>query len=206
MTYPVKINDHVEQAKVLLLSQFRNSPNIQKVVEIYHTQIQDLENEYFLLLESLGIDTAVNYALDMIGKEVQESRQGRNDEDYRQALLTKVFINTSSGTPEEVIAATKQITGATSIKYSEQYPAQVVLEILGTEYVSKASTIRKTVPAAVDLVFGNTLDIDQATSYSGAAFTQQISFESNPVYTDFLIDGYLVSTGALTESSTLYTP
>lgn len=181
MTYPIKITNHVEQAKALLLSQFRNSPNILKVVEIYHDQIQDIENEYFTLLESLGIDTAVDYALDMIGKEVQEARQGRNDTDYRNAILTKIFINNSSGTPEEVIAATQQITGASSIKYSEQYPAQVVLEIFGAEYVSKAATIRKTVPAAVDLVFEKKIDIDTTQTYVGVAYSFVKNFESNPV-------------------------
>jgi hypothetical protein len=204
--YPVKITNHVEQAKALLLYQFRNSPNIQKVVEVFHTQIQNVENEYFTLLESLGIDTAYGYALDVIGKEVQEDRQSRTDEEYRSAILTKIFINNSSGTPEEVIAATLQITGATTIKYSEQYPAAVVLEILGADYVSKATTIRKTVPAAVDLVFGNTMEIDTAQSYSGAAYTQQVLFESNPVYTDLMVGGYLVSTGQLSENTTLYQP
>ena len=179
--YPTKITNHVEQAKSLLLYQFRNSPNIQKVVEIFHTQIQDVENEYFILLESLGIDTAFGYALDVIGKEVQEQRQSRDDETYRSAILTKIFINTSSGTPEEVIAAAQQITGATTIKYSEQYPAAVVLEILGAEYVSKAPTIRKTVPAAIDLVFQKNLDIDVTQAYAGVAYSYIKEFESNPV-------------------------
>jgi hypothetical protein len=180
--YPVKITNHVEQAKALLLYQFRNSPNIQKVVEIFHTQIQEVENEYFTLLESLGIDTAFGYALDVIGKEVQEFRQGRNDEDYRSAIITKIFINNSSGTPEEVLAAAKQITGATTIKYSEQYPAAVVLEILGAEYISKAPTIRKTVPAAVDLVFEKKLDLGNDTmGYAGVAYSFIKNIESNPV-------------------------
>ena len=179
--YPVKITNHIEQAKNLLLYQFRNSPNIQKVVEVFHTQIQDVENEYFVLLESLGIETAYDYALDVIGKEVQEFRQGRNDEDYRSAIITKIFINNSSGTPEEVILAAKQVTGAETINYSEQYPAAVVLEILDVEYVSKASTIRKLLPAAIDLVFEKKLDLGNDTmAYGAVAYSYIKNIESNP--------------------------
>lgn len=204
--YPVKINDHVANSQDLLLQQFRDKLNILKLSEVYLEQMQGLEDEWFSLLDSLGIDSATLFALDLIGKEVGEDRQGRNDEDYRDAIKTRIFINNSSGTPEDVIAATLQITKADTVNYSEQYPAGVVLEILGAEYVSKAPTIKKTLPAAVDLIFGNNLAIDTATSYLGAALTVQILFESNPVYTDFLVDGYLVSSGTMSAASRLYAP
>lgn len=206
MSYPVEKTTQVSEMQELLLSQFSNSPNILKWVEIWGDQVQELEAEWFDLIESLGVDTAYGFGLDLIGKEVQELRQGRNDVDYRNAILTKIFINNASGTPEEIISATKQITGATNVYYSEQYPAGVVLEIIGAEYVSKAPIIKQTVPAAVDLIFGNTLDIDTAQTYSGAAFTQQIMFESNPKYTDFLVGGYLVASGNMSETSRLYRP
>lgn len=204
--YPVKIENHVEISQEYLLSQFRHKPNILKFVEVYINQIQEIELEYFTLLDSLGIESAVDFGLDLIGKEVGELRQGRNDDDYRDAILTRIFINNSSGTPEELIAATLQITKADTVKYSEQYPAGVVLEIIGAEYVSKAPIIKKIVPAAVDLIFGNTLGIEIAPVYGGAAFTQQILFESNPVYPEFLIDGYLTEDSYLVEDAELYTP
>lgn len=179
--YPVQINDHVTEMQELLLSQFEHSPNILALVEIYGDQVQELEIEYFKLLDSLGIDTATDYALDLIGKEVQENRQGRNDNDYRTAILTKIFLNTVSGTPEEVVDATIQITGASSVNYSEQYPAGVVLEVLGAEYVSKAPTIKRILPAGVDLIFEKNLDVDTATTYGGAAYSYIKMFESNPI-------------------------
>jgi hypothetical protein len=178
--YPVIINNHTQQMQDLLLYQFKNSPNILKLIEVYGTQMQDLEIEYFTLLEALGIETATAYALDLIGKEVGEGRQGRNDADYRQAILVKIFLNTASGTPEEVISATKQITEATRVNYSEAAPAEVVLEILGAEFVSHAATIKKTLPAAVDLSFLTNLNLDTATVYGGAAYSHIITFESNP--------------------------
>jgi hypothetical protein len=179
--YPTYITNHVEQSQDLLLSQFKNSPNILKWLEIYGDQIQQLEIEYFALLDSLGIESAVGYGLDLIGKEVGELRQDRNDTDYRDGIITRIFINNSSGTPEEVIASTLQITKATQVNYSEQYPAGVVLEILGAEYVSKAPTIRKTIPAAVDLIFQKNLEMDDAQTYVGVAYSFIKNFESNPI-------------------------
>lgn len=181
MIYPTYKTNQTEEMKNLLLYQFSNSPNILKWIEIYGEQIQELELEWFKLLDSLGIETAVDYGLDIIGKEVGELRQGRNDTDYRSGIITKIFINNASGTPEDVIQASKQITGATQIKYSEQYPAGVVLEIIGAEYVSKAPTIRKTLPAAVDLIFEKQIDIDETQTYVGVAYSFVKDFESNPI-------------------------
>jgi hypothetical protein len=181
MSYPVEKTTQIDEMKGLLLSQFSNSPNILKWIEIWGDQVQELEAEWFDLIESLGIDTAYGYGLDLIGKEVQELRQGKNDADYRNAILTKIFINNSSGTPEEVISATKQITGASNVYYSEQYPAGVVLEIIGAEYVSKSSIIRQTVPAAVDLIFQKNIEMEDAQTYVGVAYSFVKNFESNPV-------------------------
>lgn len=179
--YPVKNENYVQQAQELLLYQFRNSPNILKYIEIFHDQIQELELEYFSMLDALGIETAVDYGLDIIGKEVGEPRDGRSDEDYRSAILTRVFINNSSGTPEDVIAAAKQITGATRVNYSAEYPAGIVLEVIGAEYVSKAPTIKKTIPAGVDLIFLKNVELEDTQLYVATAYSFVKCFESNPI-------------------------
>lgn len=181
MSYPVEKTTQVSEMKELLLYQFGNSPNILKWIEIWGDQVQELEAEWFDLIESFGIDTAFGYGLDLIGKEVQELRQGKNDTDYRNAILTKIFINNASGTPEEVMSSAKQITGATNVYYSEQYPAGVVLEIIGAEYISKAPTIRQTVPAGVDLIFQKNIALDDTQTYVGVAYSFYKNFESNPV-------------------------
>lgn len=179
--FPVKIDSHVINSQDLLLQQFRDKLNILKLSEVYLQQMQGVEDEWFSLLNSLGIDSATLFALDLIGKEVGEDRQGRNDDDYRDAIKTRIFINNSSGTPEDVISATLQITKADIVNYSEQHPAGVVLEIIGAEYISKAPIIKETLPAAVDLIFQSNMDIEQAQTFSCAAQTYIIEFESNPL-------------------------
>lgn len=189
--YPTKIENHVVQSQDLLLQQFRDKLNILKLSEVYLSQHQDLEDEWFSLLDSLGVDSASKYALDLIGKEVGEARQGKDDEDYRDAIKTRIFINNSSGTPEEVIAAALQITKADAVNYSEQYPAGVALEIIGAEYVSKAPLIKSTLPAGVDLIFQKNMDIDTAQFYGGVAYSFVKNFESNPVLEETLTELYV---------------
>ncbi len=176
----VKNTQYVQESQDLLLYQFKNSPNINELVRIYGEQAQSVENEFYSLVEALDINLASQYALDLIGKEVGELRQNRNDNDYRSAILTRIAINASDGTPESVIKGTQQITGASQIVYSEQYPAQVVLEIFGAEYESKAPTIRKIIPAGVDLVFQKTISMDVTNSYAGVAYSFMKHIEINP--------------------------
>lgn len=179
--YPIKEQDYRERNADYLLQQWRDKPAIRALMDVYGVQFNNIENEFYTLLESLNIDLAQGYALDIIGKEVGEGRQSRTDEFYRQALILKVYINVSSGTPKEVTRAAKLVTGATKVIYSEAYPAGVQLEIIGAPaYLDKALTIRKTIPAAVDLVFNTTLDIEPAQNYTGTAYSQMVVFESNP--------------------------
>lgn len=180
--YPIQEPDYREKNADYLLQQWRDKPEIRKMMDVYGVQFNALEEEYFELIEALSITTAHDAGLDLIGKELGESRDGRNDADYRVALLLRVYLNVSSGTPKEVTKAAKLITGATKVIYSEAYPAGVQLEIIGApSYLDKALTIRKTIPAGVDLIFNNTLDISAATTVGAAAFSQMILFESNPV-------------------------
>lgn len=179
--YPTKEPDYRERNAEYLLQQWRDKPAIRALMDVYGVQFNNLETEFYELLEALNIDLASDYALDLIGKEVGEARQSRNDTDYRTALILKIYINVSSGTPTEVTRAAKLVTGATKVIYSEAYPAGVQLEIIGApSYLDKALTIRKTIPAAVDLVFNTTLGIDTAQNYAGAAYSQMVVFESNP--------------------------
>lgn len=179
--YPVKQPDYREANAEFLLQQWRDKPEIRKLIDVYGVQFNDLETEIYDLIEALNINLAKDYGLDLIGKEVGEERQSRNDTDYRAAIILRIYLNVSSGTPKEVTRAAKLVTGASKVIYSEAYPAGVQLEILGaSNYLDKALTIRKTIPAGVDLVFNTTLDIEQAQHYTGAAYSYLLGFESNP--------------------------
>lgn len=204
--YPIKEQDYRERNAEYLLQQWRDKPAIRALMDVYGVQFNNIETEFYTLLESLNIDLAQGYALDIIGKEVGEGRQSRADEPYRQALIVKIYINVSSGTPKEVTRATKLVTGATEVIYSEAYPAGVVLEIIGAEYVSKAPIIKKTLPAAIDLIFQKNIVMDVTQTYVGVAHSYTKHFESNVVYLDVVENGTMKSQGFLTKKTRLFKP
>lgn len=127
-----QITDHSDRAKTLLLSQYREKPNFNNVVEIFAAKIQDLETVYFDLLLNRALDTSVGVQLDGLGDILGEERIGRSDTAYRTALGIRIKINISSGEPETLMEIFASLTDATQVSYSEFYPAGAQLTSDGT--------------------------------------------------------------------------
>lgn len=144
------ISDHVDQAKAVMIEQFKRKPNINTFVEILAGRIQGLENMFDDLLTDRLISTAIGDNLDEIGLIVDESRLGKSDDDYRIAILFKIFINISSGQPETIITVIKRITEATQVRLLEFFPAAMYIFTDGTIIPEDLGTTMKLVaPAGV---------------------------------------------------------
>ena len=125
MSQPVK-KDQVVIALDRLLEQFKDKPNIESILTTYISEVQDLEDTYFSLLNERGINTAVGNQLDILGALVNEQRLGRDDELYRIAILTRIGINNSEGTPNEIMSLLKNIENATKVKMWEHFPVSSI--------------------------------------------------------------------------------
>lgn len=124
------IENYYERMKALLASQFQASlpdgtkTNLQKFIYAIAQQLQTINTVELQLFNQRWLSTAVGVQLDGIGSILGLARlPGQSDSDYREALQFQVFINRSTGTPEEAIATLKFLTKATRIKYWEGYPA-----------------------------------------------------------------------------------
>lgn len=126
MTNTIKITNHVDIANDRYTQVFKDKPNISGVTGALVSQIQYLENTFHDLGDYRGIYSSTGYQLDRLGKVVGENRMGRNDDEYRIAILAQIAINTSDGTPEEYIAILNIVTGGTQVFYYEAYPAAVM--------------------------------------------------------------------------------
>lgn len=114
--------DHVDEAKALLVQQFKGKTNLEALLTAFVNQIQELEDVFFELLENRWLTTATGTQLDGIGKIVGLDRLWLDDDDYRAALRAQIRLNRSSGTiPDNITILELLITN--SFRISEWYPA-----------------------------------------------------------------------------------
>lgn len=124
-----EILDHSGDAKKRRLEQYKNTVNVEKILDIYLPLIQELEGVlHDLFLNRLDLNTIVGQQLDEVGFIVDELRQGRDDETYRSFLFIKIGINTSQGEPERVINIFKLLTDSAYVHYLNLGRAEMELE------------------------------------------------------------------------------
>lgn len=159
----VLITNHFERAISLLASQFRfNKPdgsltNLQKLIKALVIPAQELEDVNYQLLTLRWLSTAQGVQLDEIGVILGLPRNpGESDSDYRERLQFQIFINTSSGTPEQVIETLKFLTDASYIDYYERNAAFYEMYTDGTKFPYPPNdlntAIKRVSPAGVNYV------------------------------------------------------
>lgn len=94
-----------------LLHQFNDSYLLNSLTESFILESNDLEDLSENLLLQRSVDTAIGVQLDQVGLLVGEVRNGRSDEDFRQAIKLRIAINTSRGTVEDIIQVINLLYG-----------------------------------------------------------------------------------------------
>jgi hypothetical protein len=119
----------VEKTVGLLIEQFRRErPFIRGFIESVARSCQEVEDILFDLLRFRNVGGASGEQLDLIGEMVGLSRTG-NDDQYRDDIYFQIFINSSNGESETLIACLLTVTGAVKIELIEAPPARVVMTI-----------------------------------------------------------------------------
>lgn len=145
--------DYVETGQGRLTNQFSEKPRIKALVGAMLSPIQASDDAAVSLKNERWISTAIGKQLDGCGEIVGETRQGRGDDDYRAAIIFRVFINTSNATPENLIYGLRYLTSPDDIQYIEQYPATAILFTDGTNVRDDIqTTIQDLAPAAISIV------------------------------------------------------
>lgn len=158
--------------------------NFNKLLTIFLLQIQELQEHTIEIADQKNIDIATGVWLDWIGKIIGEKREARNDVDFRQALKLRIGINTSDGTPDNIITLTKQLTSAIDSKLIE-YPLASFISVVSSGTLPN-STLWQLVddikPAAVSTTVVHNLN---GTRFIPAWNRQDILF---PVEEPLLLD------------------
>lgn len=119
--------DYPLKAVPRLTSQFQNSPKLKDLAAAIVSPLTQLETDADALVTERWINSAAGIQLDGCGNIVGELRKGRSDDVYRSAIKFRIFVNTSDGTPKDVIAGLKFLTDPTDTQYQESYPATALL-------------------------------------------------------------------------------
>lgn len=124
----IKQEDLAGNAVALLPHQFADSANLQALIRALvgeTTGAQELEDVLWQLLTERALAVATGYRLDEIGVIVGQPREFTDDDSYRALLYGKIGINSSKGTPEQLIAITDRISEPEFVELTERFPACV---------------------------------------------------------------------------------
>lgn len=119
--------DHVEAGLSLLPSQWEDKPVIRGVLAAWLEPLNITEQCALDVRDGFNVKTAVGNQLDIIGEYFDEKRAGRNDEDYRNAILSIIASSNGSGTPSDLMNLFQTLTSSNSVKIWEHYPLSVAL-------------------------------------------------------------------------------
>lgn len=122
-------NRNVKQdAREVLLSQYRDKPRIQALVDALADESQTLEDEVHDLKVSSILASASGSFLDRWGAVVGERRGPFNDFQYRNIIEAKILAGRSNATLDELIEVYRTVTNAEEIRAFGKYPAAVKLQ------------------------------------------------------------------------------
>lgn len=107
----------------LVITQYRESSNLLALVSKVVGQFQEIEDAAFKLANFADIEQATGEWLDLIGKLRNIKRNlGENDESYKNRLRI-AFKQSSAGTPNNVIANARDISGDPAPQYLDEVDA-----------------------------------------------------------------------------------
>jgi hypothetical protein len=127
---PTRITDHATRALERLLLQYRDSPNIQALVQLQASAIQQLEDAAMDFFSKVALPTATGIVLDRLGAIVGQQREGRDDATYRTWIEARIKLNTGSGTFPEIVALFEPLVPlGTALIAQEAFPAAFTFTI-----------------------------------------------------------------------------
>lgn len=179
------INDVVEIGSGRLLHQFKDKPKINSFLTAVLNQVQESEDGKFDLLNNASIFTATGQRLDVCGDIVGEERLGKTDEEYREAILQKIAINTSNGTPDKLLQILQLLTAAPRVRLWEHYPANIIFYANNVD--GGMNLVRETMQSASPAAVGNIGVIHDPTSLGFAP--------SESLYTDIVLQEMITESG-----------
>jgi hypothetical protein len=121
---------YIADSIALLVEQFKDSPNLISLLTSFVAQLQELDTVVLELYTDRWLESAIGAQLDIIGAIVGEERQGKSDDDYRDAIKVRIGINLGNGTAEDVIEVVRSFFDDMTVQIVDYYPASFVVRLI----------------------------------------------------------------------------
>lgn len=133
-----QIVDHADRAVANLISKFDNATQLQGLVRVLVSEVQELDNTFFALISERYLSTAVGAQLDEYGKILGFDRQGFSDSDYRNLLEARSLLGLAEGQIGAIVFILQKITRASFVLYMPTYPAAYIVQYTSSVYTSSS--------------------------------------------------------------------
>lgn len=130
---PIKIDyiaDWRSRMRSRIYTQFRNKDTWTKWSNLFADMAQDTEDAAQSLLTIFDIDNSRGAGLDLIGRVVRQARLGFDDVTYRLLIRTRILVNRSFGSVEDVYGFLNALLGKSMI-YLGGYVKQFAIRVRG---------------------------------------------------------------------------
>lgn len=154
-----EITDILERPLSRLPTVFRDKEEIRQLIEIFVEELFELQSVFLDLSTRLDLNSMPAYWLDNIGRVLDESRDGDDDDAYRIRLQMKIFFNSSSGAAEYITEALRFLTGGTNIQLTDAGLANLNAITDGSNLSNDTlDQVRKVLPTTVLLNLSSSFD------------------------------------------------
>lgn len=121
------VGSHTERGLSRLVQQFKGKVNIEKLLTVFLSELDEVEQTLIDIQIYKAIDSAFGFQLDQIGAIIGRTRDGYFDSDYRSRLKLQIGINTSEGDADKILTVWKSLTSSEIVSISENFPAEITL-------------------------------------------------------------------------------
>ena len=124
---PYHLENHQSEMIDNLFGQYRQSDVIRGIADVFGRQAQDLEDAFWGLIVDRFLDYAIGAQLDQVGALVGEERRQADEEEYRRAISSRILVNKSTATVEEIILILQTLIGTEDVQIQQVYPAGLII-------------------------------------------------------------------------------
>lgn len=127
-----EITTHENDALNRLITQYSDSTNLQELIKVYTSQIQELETVFFDLLNNRTINNSSGQQLDNVGTLIDQDRLGYDDTTYLGLIYNKISQINSEGTIENLLSIFNILMNADKINLSEPSVAHINMHAINS--------------------------------------------------------------------------